>query len=219
MRSLIILHALNHITIYNNDGEERHIMVPQESREERKQFIRNLFGDDIADRLLKVLLSEVRIPNSHETWIGNIAVQTEKDIINCDVKQATENMFRTISDRGELIEAEHRAKETIMGIESSIKGKESQVETPNKKNKSNTIKLNFNTEVANSSAKAPVVNNTSKTSLDNIITLKDLCIEVNIDPGKARRILRKNEDRYKINGKWEWDLKSDILKEIRGLLK
>lgn len=49
------------------------------------------------------------------------------------------------------------------------------------------------------------------------VTLKEICQELNMDPAKARRTLRKAEDIGK-QGKWEWSDPKEISR-VKSLLK
>lgn len=58
----------------------------------------------------------------------------------------------------------------------------------------------------------------SQPATGDMVTLKEICEELGIDPRKARVKLRKVKDVPKPHGSWKWDNQDDI-NTIKGMLK
>lgn len=52
----------------------------------------------------------------------------------------------------------------------------------------------------------------------SIVTLKQLCFELKMEPRIARRNLRKSQGLIGTGSRWEWEADSDILAEVKALL-
>jgi hypothetical protein len=99
----------------------------------------------------------------------------------------------------------NKANSIIKDIDLALAGKEDQAITRTTRNKRDRKKTTSSTTI----------------TAQDVIKLKDICSQLGIEPGKARRMLRKHEDELKPEGKWEWDKTKHqrIIDKVNKLLK
>lgn len=67
--------------------------------------------------------------------------------------------------------------------------------------------------------KAPATPVAKPATDTSIITLKQLCAELNIEPRIARRRLRNSQGQVGTGSRWEWQAKDKVLADIRKAIK
>lgn len=107
-------------------------------------------------------------------------------------------------DKGtEIKEAKEKAQKVLKDIETK---------------RSRTVRLNFTeTKKPKTVAAEKEVVKEARVKAPNTVTLKEICDEINMNPAKARRILRKKLSSND-HSRWEWSDPKQI-KEIKSLLK
>lgn len=212
MKNLVILEGLKQVIIYRGKME-RTVKIPNDkiyTHEQKRQFVRNLLGEDVAEQLLDYDI--LRISRKKE-WANTKAVITNRDLFEADDDRAKVNMHKVVNPQKEALE---RADTIIKGINFAIKGKEDLVVPKPHRNKDViTHKEVKETRKIKKTPPKPLMPD------GPVITLKDICEELGIDPSKARRILRKHEDEVKVTGKWEWNTEEhmDIISKVKDLIK